>query len=166
MKFLRPWATPLTIGAFVIMATTGLLMFFHLESGLNKFAHEWLGWAMVGGVVAHAALHWRSFKSYFMDLRTGQVIIGAFVLLLAASFLAPAEEGEGLPPPVMALQGLMRAPVSTVAEVAGKPETELVAALKAGGIPVGSADQTLASVVGEDREATDKAIRIIFAKAP
>lgn len=30
MKYLRPWATPLTIGAFAIMSTTGLLMFFHL----------------------------------------------------------------------------------------------------------------------------------------
>ena len=166
MKYLRPWATPLTIGAFAIMATTGLLMFFHLESGLNKLAHEWLGWAMVTGVVAHAALHWRSFKRYLTDLRTGQVIIAAFVLLLAASFLAPGEEGEGLPPPVVALRGLMGAPVSTVAQVAGKPEAELLAALQAGGIAVKSADQTLASVVGEDREATDKAIRIIFAKAP
>ena len=166
MKFLRPWATPLTIGAFVLMATTGLLMFFHLESGLNKTAHEWLGWAMVTGVAAHAALHWRSFKRYLTDLRTGQVIVGAFLLLLAASFFVPVEEGEGLPPPVMALQGVMRAPVSTVAQVAGKPEAELLAALQAGRIPVESADQTIASVVGEDREATDKAVRIIFAKAP
>ena len=164
MKYLRPWATPLTIGAFVLMAITGLLMFFHLESGLNKVAHEWLGWAMVTGVVAHAALHWRSLKRYVTDLRTGQVIIAAFVLVLGASFVVQGEEGEGLPPPVLALQGLMRAPVSTVAQVAGKPESELVAALQAGGIPVQSADQTLATVVGEDREKTDAAMRIIFAR--
>ena len=166
MNYLKPWATPLTIGAFAIMATTGLLMFFHLDSGLNKVAHEWVGWAMVTGVVAHAALHWRSFKRYLTDLRNGQVIIAAFVLLLAASFLAPGKEGEGLPPPVMALQGLMGAPVSMVAQVAGKPEAELVAALQAGGIPIESAEQTLFAVIGEDREATDKAIRIIFAKVP
>lgn len=164
MKYLRPWATPLTIGAFAIMSTTGLLMFFHLESGLNKVAHEWAGWAMVTGVVAHAALNWRSFKRYLTDLRTGQVIIAAFFLVLGASFFVQGEEGEGLPPPVVALQGLMRAPVSTVAQVAGKPEAELVAALQTGGIAIESADQTLASVVGEDREKTDKAVRIIFAK--
>lgn len=166
MKYLRPWATPLAIGAFVIMATTGLMMFFHIESRLNKLAHEWFGWAMVAGVVAHAGLHWRSFKRYLVDLRTGRIIIAGCILLLAASFLAPGKEGEGVPPPVMALQGLMQAPIATVAMGAGKPEAQLLAALQAGGVPVRSADQTLASIIGEDREATDKAMRIIFAKAP
>lgn len=164
MTYLRPWATPLTIGAFAVMATTGLLMFFHLESGLNKVAHEWLGWAMVMGGLAHAGLQWRSFKRYLTDLRTGQVIIATFVLLLVASFFVQGEGSEAPPPPVMALQGLMQTPVSTVAQVAGKPEAELVEALRAGGIPVQSADQALAAVIGGDREMTEKAVMIIFAK--
>ena len=42
MKVSRDWATPVTIGSFGLMAITGLLMFFHLDSGLNKTAHEWL----------------------------------------------------------------------------------------------------------------------------
>ena len=37
------------MGAFTLSAVTGVLMFFHLDSGLNKAAHEWLSWAMVGG---------------------------------------------------------------------------------------------------------------------
>lgn len=45
MTISRNWATPLTIGSFLLMAVTGLLMFFHLDTGLNKAAHEWLGWA-------------------------------------------------------------------------------------------------------------------------
>jgi cytochrome b561 len=53
MKIAREWATPLTIGSFGLMATTGILMFFHLDSGLNKTAHEWLGWVMVAVVAAH-----------------------------------------------------------------------------------------------------------------
>ena len=64
---LKAWATPLTIGAFGLMATTGLLMFFHLDSGLNKTAHEWLGWAMILGVVAHVMLNWKAFKRHFVD---------------------------------------------------------------------------------------------------
>lgn len=36
----REWATPLTIGSFLLIAVTGVLMFFHLDSGLNKLAHE------------------------------------------------------------------------------------------------------------------------------
>lgn len=162
MKYLRPWATPLTIGAFAIMATTGLLMFFHLESGLNKVAHEWVGWAMVIGVVAHTVLHWRSFKRYLTDLRIGQIIIASLLIILAASFFVQTEEEESLPPPVMALRGVMDAPLSAVAQVAGKPEAELVVALRAAGIPVESTDQTLSALIGEDRDKTGKAVRIIF----
>lgn len=49
MKVSREWATPLTIGIFTLMAVTGILMFFHLDKGLNKTAHEWLGWLLVAG---------------------------------------------------------------------------------------------------------------------
>ena len=34
MKLSREWATPLTIGAFALMAATGTAMFFHLNNGL------------------------------------------------------------------------------------------------------------------------------------
>lgn len=43
MALKRQWVTPLMAGSFILMATTGILMFFHLDSGLNKTAHEWLG---------------------------------------------------------------------------------------------------------------------------
>jgi hypothetical protein len=58
----------------------------------------------------------------------------------------------------------MGAPLSAVAQVAGKPEAELIVALRAAGIPVESTDQTLSTLIGEDREKTDKAVRIIFAE--
>lgn len=40
-------------------------MFFHLDSGLNKTAHEWLSWAMVIGVTLHVLLNMPAFKRYF-----------------------------------------------------------------------------------------------------
>jgi cytochrome b561 len=61
----REWATPLTIGSFLVIAVTGVLMFFHLDSGLNKLAHEWLAWAMLAAVGLHAAVHFKSFSRYF-----------------------------------------------------------------------------------------------------
>jgi len=61
----RPWITPVVIGAFFLSAVTGVLMFFHLDSGLNKTAHEWLSWAMVIGVALHLLLNVAAFKRYF-----------------------------------------------------------------------------------------------------
>ena len=69
LQTLRPWATPLTIGSFALMATTGILMFFHLDSGLNKVAHEWLGWAMVAGVALHATVNWAALKRHLLANR-------------------------------------------------------------------------------------------------
>jgi hypothetical protein len=55
MKLQRQWIAPLTMGAFLLSAATGALMFFHLDSGLNKAAQEWLSWALLGGVALRAA---------------------------------------------------------------------------------------------------------------
>ncbi|HEY1090516.1 MAG TPA: DUF4405 domain-containing protein, partial [Burkholderiaceae bacterium] len=60
----RPWITPVVMGAFLLSAVTGVLMFFHLDSGLNKTAHEWLSWAMVIGVGLHVLLNMPAFKRY------------------------------------------------------------------------------------------------------
>ena len=50
MSIKREWATPITIGAFLLSAVTGVLLFFHLDSGLNKLAHEWLSWVLLAAV--------------------------------------------------------------------------------------------------------------------
>ena len=81
----RPWITPVVIGAFGLSAVTGVLMFFHLDSGLNKTAHEWLSWAMVIGVLLHLLLNMSAFKRYFTQT-TARVVVGVFALVLALSF--------------------------------------------------------------------------------
>ena len=53
MAIERQWVTPLVAGSFLLMGVTGILMFFHWDSGLNKAAHEWLGWLMIIGVALH-----------------------------------------------------------------------------------------------------------------
>ena len=89
----RPWITPVVIGAFFLSAVTGVLMFFHLDSGLNKTAHEWLSWAMVIGVTLHLLLNVAAFKRYFTQT-TGRVVIGLFVTVLALSFIPAGGEGS------------------------------------------------------------------------
>ncbi|MBL0150870.1 MAG: hypothetical protein IPP87_20220 [Ideonella sp.] len=78
------------------MAITGLLMFFHLDSGLNKTAHEWLGWLMVvAGVAAHAFANWLAFKRYFLSSKLGRGILAASVLVIGLSFVPLQLGGAG-----------------------------------------------------------------------
>ena len=143
----RPWVTPAVIGAFFLSAVTGVLMFFHLDSGLNKVAHEWLSWAMVIGVSLHVLLNLPAFKRYFTQT-TGRIVIGLFALLLALSF-SPAGGGSepGFAPPVRALA---KAPITVLAQVAGASTEDVKAKLVAQGLAVTSDQQSVADLVGPD----------------
>ncbi|WP_127806281.1 DUF4405 domain-containing protein [Hydrogenophaga sp. NH-16] len=145
----RPWITPVVMGAFLLSAVTGVLMFFHLDSGLNKTAHEWLSWAMVIGVGLHVLLNMPAFKRYLKQT-TGRVVIGAFALVLALSFIpAGGSSGSepGFAPPVRALA---QAPISVLAQVAGTSTDDVTAKLQAQGLTVTSDQQSVADLVGPD----------------
>ncbi len=160
MQVSREWATPLTIGAFLLMAVTGILMFFHLDTGLNKEAHEWLGWAMVVGVAAHVLANFAGFKRYFS--RTAPLaIVGVFALLLAGSFFIQEDEGGGNPVRKV-MPAINNAPISALAPLAHRSPEDIVADLRAAGFTVASADQSIAVIVGPKRDDQSKAIGVIF----
>jgi hypothetical protein len=97
MRISRDWATPLTIGAFGFMSVTGVLMFFHLDQGFNKLAHQWIGWVLIAGVVTHVMVNWRSFKSYFSSSNLARGIIGVCAIVLAATFISLPGKRSGPP---------------------------------------------------------------------
>ncbi|MFO1337349.1 MAG: DUF4405 domain-containing protein [Burkholderiaceae bacterium] len=159
----RQWATPLTIGAFGLMAVTGLLMFFHLDQGLQKPAHEWLGWLMVAAVGVHAAVNWPGLKRHLTVPGPGRVIVGASALALAASFfVAPGSQGEDAPPPVLAMHAVAKAPLKAVLPLTGKSFSQVQGELAAAGIHVDSDEQSIASAIGDDRGRMGRAMRVLF----
>lgn len=160
----RPWITPVVIGAFGLSAVTGVLMFFHLDSGLNKTAHEWLSWAMVIGVSLHVLLNLPAFKRYFTQT-IGRVVIGLFALVLALSFIPAGGSGgePGFAPPVRALA---KAPITVLAQVAGTSTDEVRAKLQAQGLTVTSDQQSVADLVGGDLRQQIGAMSKVLAPDP
>jgi Domain of unknown function (DUF4405) len=162
MKISREWATPLTIGAFGFMSVTGVLMFFHLDRGLNKLAHEWLGWIFVVGVAAHAIVNWKSFTRYFLANGIGRAIIGLSAIVLAGSFVSlPSSGGEG-PPPVLAMRAVTKAPIASVAPLTGRTAEQLIDQLSKAGIALPDANASIDSVIGGKRELQSKAMMVLF----
>ena len=143
----RPWITPLVIGAFLLSAVTGVLMFFHLDTGLNKLAHEWLSWAMLAGVCLHVLLNLTAFKRYFLTA-TGRWVILAFAALLVLSFIPATKTSKPLF--VGPVQALARAPLPVLAQVAGISTEELHSKLSAAGFTTSSDQQSLQDLVGSD----------------
>lgn len=165
IKVSREWATPLTVGVFGVMAITGTLMFFHLDTGLNKPAHEWLGWLMVAAAAAHGMANWPALRRYLVGSRRAQVILALALLGLAGSFLPVREEG-GASPPVMALQAMARAPLNDVLPLTGKDLPQARAALAAAGFGPVDGTQTLQQLAGGNRQQLGAAVRALLAPAP
>lgn len=162
MRISRDWATPLTMAAFGLMAVTGVLMFFHLDSGFNKPAHEWLGWALLAGVGLHAAANWTALKRHLVASRRGQAIVALGLLLTAASFAPqPVREGGGSPPQ-MALRAVLNAPVQHLAPLAGQTPEALLARLRSAGYPQAEAGSTLGDLAGHQREQEAQLLRLVF----
>ncbi|WP_095588271.1 DUF4405 domain-containing protein [Actibacterium ureilyticum] len=158
---LRSWATPLTVGAFLIMSVTGSLMFFHLNSGLNKTVHEWAGWAMVIGVGAHLVLNWRAFTTYFKR-PLAKAVMGLGVVVLAASFV-PTGSGAGDSPVRAAMGALGRADVASVVALTDRDLQAALDALQSAGIPATGQD-TIASLSDGDRAREGQILNILFAE--
>ncbi|MDO8925689.1 MAG: DUF4405 domain-containing protein [Sideroxyarcus sp.] len=147
MKIQRNWVTPVTAGAFLLSAVTGVLIFFHADSGANKFVHEWLSWVLLGGVALHVLANMGGFKSHLATAR-GKLLMGVFVLVLAASFIPLGSDGE--PPFMQPIRSLSQALLTTLAQVAKVTPAELRDRLVKAGLQPVSDEQSVSELVGPD----------------
>ncbi len=161
MKLQRDWVTPITMGAFGLLAVTGVLMFFHLDSGLNETAHQWLSWVLIAGVAMHAAVNWAGMKRHLAGWRA-RAALAVFALLLAASFLPLGGKGE--PPFVPPLRALADAPLPVLAQVAQTSPDELRARLQRAGVDVRSDADTVHALVGDDTRAQIRVLGQVLAR--
>lgn len=149
MKVQRHWVTPLMAGAFLLSAVTGVLIFFHLETGANKFMHEWLGWLLLAGAGLHVLLNLGGLKAQLAQ-RRGQLLFGAFVVALALSFLPLGGNHE--PPFMQPIRSLAQSPIATLAVVAQVSPQEMIARLGQAGVQASSEQQSVRELVGNDLE--------------
>lgn len=158
----RPWITPLVMGAFALSAVTGVLMFFHLDTGLNKLAHEWLSWAMLAAVVLHALLNLPAFKRYFSQ-KTALAVMGVFALVLALSFV-PAAGAKKDPSYAGPVRALARAPLPVLAQVLGRTPEDIKADLDKAGLPADGDHQSLQDLVGPELKAQLRTLNRLLPK--
>ncbi len=160
MLALRKWVTPLTIGSFVLMATTGVLMFYHLDSGVNKLAHQWFSWLFLTGVMLHVATNWVSFQRYFGSVK-GLAVMAVIVAVLGASFY-PWRGLKPEPPARSVMKVLGTTSLAELAPIARVTADEVVAKVRSKGFTVTSARQTPADIAGDPKKA-DAVLGAVFA---
>lgn len=153
MMTLRRWATPFTIGAFLLMSVTGILMFFEVRLGLIKLAHEWLSWLMVIAVGLHITINWRAFTRYLYQKSALAVIILFAVITITAMLIpndGPKGPRGGGGQQMQASQVLLHAPLNSLANLVSKTPEALQAQLVEQGLKVEDMDTSLEEVAHEN----------------
>lgn len=129
---LRTWSTPLTIGSFILMAVTGVLMFFDVVPGYVSFAHEWFSWLFLIGAAGHIAVNFRPMKKHLQS-SWGRASVAIFAVVLVVSMFSFGRiTAPQLKWPIS--NALVEAPLSALADVTGTDSAELVAKLDRHGI--------------------------------
>jgi len=145
-----------------VISVTGIHMFFHINIGLVKLAHEWLSWVFVVAAICHAIVHWKLLLGYFRNRLALAFMVP--VLVLGGLSLIPAS-GGGLKqhPMVQVMARLERAPIESVARLVESDLSAVIQTLKASGITVETASQTVAEIAEKNGKRPMDVLLILFA---
>ena len=158
---LRAWATPLTIGTFVLMAGTGILMFFDVVPGSVTFVHQWLSWLFLVGVVAHILVNYRSFLRH-LSSGWGRASLIVFTTAMVVSTISFGQiTGPQLKWPIS--QALVDARLSVLADLTRTDNAQLLHKLAAHGVSA-DADQTVKEIAAKNGMDDFHILGLIFLK--
>lgn len=164
MSSLRKFATPLTIGTFLVTGVTGTLWYFHIITDLGRWLHEVVGLAMMVAVALHLILNWRAFSCYFKR-PIALVIMVVFAGMLGWGYLAPQPERTGGGRPgLAAIQYLGAKDLATLAPVFDASVDDLVTRLDAAGYAGADAATTVIDLAGRDGSAMLRAFEVMAAQ--
>jgi hypothetical protein len=158
---LRTWATPLIMGAFLLMAATGLLMFFELDRGVTTVVHQWFSWLLVAGAVAHVTANFRPFKNHLKSSWGRVTVIVSAIILMASFFSWDIITGPQLERPIE--EALVDAPLSALASVTRTDADALMRQLKRQGI-IATRDQSIRELANTSGVSENRLLAIVFLK--
>lgn len=163
MTQLRRYATPLTIGTFLITGVTGTLWYFHIITNAGRWLHEIIGLAMMAAVVLHLVLNWRAFTTYFKRPMAIAIMAISAVALVGGYALPEAETGGGKPG-MAAIKILAAKDLTTLAPLFDATGEELVLRMIEGGHASATPTSTVADLVGTDGSSVLKALETMSGK--
>ncbi len=151
---LNRYATPFTVGLFLVTTISGVALFFHLGSKYFHGMHEWLSMLFLLPVVLHIQKNWSGMKGYFRRktiwMPTLLSVAGGLV------FVVMAVNSPGRPPsPAAKLLGAQ--PVAALAPMMGLTPASLDAKLAAKGYAA-APGETLATVAKKSGKSLDAVI--------
>ena len=155
---IRRFATPLIIGAGVISAITGLLMFFITEQPF-LFAHEIVGLGFSVAILLHIYTNWRPFRKYFSQR---SVIIIALAWLIGVGLIARTaifSEGE---PEELIMERMEQTSITRMAPIVDMDVDTLVKQLGNDGYTVSDPEMSIEELADQHNAETDAVLLSVF----
>ena len=155
---IRRFSTPLIIGAGVISAITGLLMFFVTEDPF-LFAHEIVGLGFSVAILLHICTNWRPFKKYFSQR---SVIIIALAWLIGVGLIARTaifSQGE---PEALIMEKMEQTSLRRIAPIVDMEVETLVKRLGTDGFPVSDPEMSIEALAEKHGADTDAVLLSVF----
>lgn len=120
MKNIRLFGTGATIITFVLVALSGVALFFGVRGGIIKTVHEWVGLIMVVAALAHIVANWRGFLGYFKGAKAVAIILPVVVLLAGWGYSTTLpKDGASMWKKGLAYQKLVMLDINTAIETFG-----------------------------------------------
>ena len=159
----RTWSTPLIMGSALVVGISGVMLFYHLQSGLVKGMHEWLGLLFVAAIVLHVLNHWMPVSRYLKNKQALAII--TLVIITAAGWIITNGTTEEHPAKRLFAKA-QQAPLSAIAGLQSEPVEEIVGRLQMAGITVVSEQQTLADIATKNSRNPMELFSIVLADKP
>lgn len=130
MKLSRSFITPLITIIFLVVALSGLLMFFHIFDGYTEVVHEILGVIFVVFSVLHIILNWKALKIHFKK----RVFILSTIVVAVISILLVIQQQKSPKFDTILIERITNAPIEDVLKVLQVDSIVVVKRLEENGI--------------------------------
>ena len=154
----RHWSTPLIIASGSVIAVSGVMMFFHLGTGLVQELHEWIGVLFAVGMLLHIHQHWQPFKRYFSQ-KTGVAIITVMFVISSGMLVATGDSVEH--PAQQLAQQFSQKSLTEIAQFQKRPLEQLLIDMEIEQIEVRSPEISLKKIAEENHTSALRLIKII-----
>lgn len=157
---IREVATSLTTLVFLVIAISGVMMYFHFNTGVVKELHEILGLVFVVAALLHVIMNWKSMRNYFSK----KIFISITLIVTIISILFVSQNlNKGQNPKAVLMQKVLNAPIQDSFKILNGKYANAISELEAQGIDI-SEGKTIREIAQSNKTSPFRIIAIITNK--
>jgi hypothetical protein len=171
-SFLRKYATPLSLVAFLAIAVTGVMLFFDVRSRQLLEVHEWVGVIFVAALLLHVLRNWRGLLAMMSSTQNKAIVggLGAIALLFVIGSAPFGYGGHGggyghgrqFHASQQVVHRLAEVPIAKLAPALGITGDEVIERLRNGGIAVEGPHQSLADIAAKQNTELQRILGLVM----